>query len=97
MEGSLELLSVCKLKNYRLGIITNGESLLQRIKLKKLGIERYFEVVVISEEVGISKPHGVIFRKAVDMLGVQVGHSISIGDHLYNDIYGASLEGLYTI
>ncbi|MDY7220936.1 HAD-IA family hydrolase [Halalkalibacterium halodurans] len=97
MEGSLELLSVCKLKNYRLGIITNGESLLQRIKLKKLGIERYFEVVVISEEVGISKPHGVIFRKAVDMLGVQVGHSIYIGDHLYNDIYGASLEGLYTI
>lgn len=50
------LLQECKLKKYKLGLITDGRSVTQRNKLKALGIENSFDKVVVSEEFGSTKP-----------------------------------------
>lgn len=55
-EGAEEILEFCKIKGYKLGLISDGRSLTQRNKLKSLGIEDKFDKIIISEEFGFTKP-----------------------------------------
>jgi len=80
-----------------LGLITNGLQVVQRSRLAKSSIGDAFEVVVISEEVGCSKPHPGIF----DVAFAQMGHPrkdevLMIGDSLTSDIKGGSDYGIDT-
>jgi putative hydrolase of the HAD superfamily len=52
-----QFLTTLKESKMPLGLITDGRSITQRNKLKALGIEHYFDDVIISEEFGTSKPH----------------------------------------
>ena len=45
-----------KQKGYKLGLITDGFSVTQRNKIKSLGLENVFDLVIISEEFGFEKP-----------------------------------------
>ncbi|UTA68414.1 HAD family hydrolase [Emticicia sp. 21SJ11W-3] len=51
------LLSELKSNKVKTGLITDGFSITQRNKLKALGLDSYFDSIVISEEFGTSKPH----------------------------------------
>ena len=52
------------LKNFgKTGLITDGRSLTQRNKIKALGIENYFDKILISEETGYSKPDLRLFEQ----------------------------------
>lgn len=51
------------LEGYRLGIISNGKSIQQRAKLSCTNIEKYFEIILISEETGFAKPSVDIFMR----------------------------------
>lgn len=55
-EGVKEYLEVLKESDAKLGLITDGRSLTQRNKIKALGLEGFFDVVIISEEFGSEKP-----------------------------------------
>lgn len=74
---------------YKLHIITNGFEEVQYIKLKESGLTKYFDVIILSEKVGVKKPHPYIFKKAFKDTGANPKNSIMIGDDLYADIYGA--------
>lgn len=56
-NGVPELLLRFKEKGCFIGLITDGYSLTQRNKLKALGIEELFDLIVISEEFGSEKPN----------------------------------------
>jgi len=56
IEGANDLLDDIKNKGYKIGLITDGRSITQRNKLKALGIEGLFDLIIISEEFGSSKP-----------------------------------------
>ena len=45
------------------GLITDGRSLTQRNKIKALGLENYFDKIIISEEIGYSKPDIRLFNE----------------------------------
>ena len=49
-------------KIYKLGIISDGRSLTQRNKIKALGLEFFFDDILISEETGYSKPSEEPYR-----------------------------------
>lgn len=53
---TISLLDNLLLNDYNLGLITDGRSVQQRNKIKSLGIEKYFQGIVISEEFGSEKP-----------------------------------------
>ncbi len=76
-------------KKYELHIITNGFEEVQYIKLTESGIINYFKEIILSEKVGVKKPHPYIFKKAFALSGAVNKNSIMIGDDLYADIYGA--------
>ncbi|MBY5921038.1 pyrimidine 5'-nucleotidase [Ferrimonas balearica] len=81
----------------RLGIITNGFTELQSIRLERTGLAEAFELVVISEEVGITKPHAGIFQHALEMMGQPDKQQVlMVGDNLHTDILGGFNAGLNT-
>ncbi|MGJ1266071.1 HAD family hydrolase [Sphingobacterium spiritivorum] len=61
-EGAMDLLEFCKLNKYSIGLITDGRSITQRNKLKALGIENFFDQIIVSEEFGSEKPDERNFR-----------------------------------
>ena len=80
-----------------LGLVTNGTVRGQERKLDVLGLRRYFQTVVVSEAVGVKKPHAAIFQYALAGVGIAAEHAWFVGDHPENDILGASRAGLRTV
>ena len=84
-------------ERYFLHIITNGFDEVQRLKLEKSGIKKYFTTVTTSEEVGVKKPNPLIFSTAVNKAKTHAKSSIMIGDSFEADILGAENAGMKTI
>lgn len=82
---------------YRLHLITNGfrEQACTKIELSDLG--KYFDTVVISENVGVNKPHSGIFEYALKGAGAEKETSVMIGDSIEADIRGAMSFGMDAI
>jgi putative hydrolase of the HAD superfamily len=91
--GSHEILSYLKEK-YNLHIITNGFKEVQYIKLSNCGLDKYFDKVFISEEIGYKKPHPEIFRYAITSVNAKKTESIMIGDDYNVDVIGAKDFGI---
>ena len=56
LPGAVSLLNAIR-GNAKIGIITNGFSALQQVRLERTGLRDYFDLLVISEEVGVAKPN----------------------------------------
>jgi len=83
--------------NYNMHIITNGFKEVQRKKLKKSGLSKYFKTITISENVGFKKPNKEIFLHAISKANAQIKSSIMIGDNFNADIIGAKSIGMKAI
>ena len=87
-DGAIELIEDLSSK-YILSIVTNGLTSVQEKRFKKSIITKYFKDIVISENIGISKPHPDIFEHAINNLGVFAKDEVlMIGDNLGSDIKG---------
>lgn len=91
------MLEALKARSILLGIITNGRGQFQFDNIVALGIEKYFETILISEWEGMKKPNPEIFEKAIKQLNVLANESVFIGDHPENDIKAARKVGMKTI
>lgn len=82
---------------YRLAIITNGLKEVQRLRLARSTVGRFFQPVIISQEVGASKPDPRIFDAAFAKMGAPARSEVLIiGDSLSSDIAGGSAYGIDT-
>ncbi len=81
---------------YRLGIIAN-QSLGARERLEKLGVLKYFDLPIISAEVGFSKPSPILFREALYKAQTTADRCFMVGDKLTNDIAPAKALGFGTV
>ncbi len=84
-------------QRFRLGLVTNGASDLQREKVAGAGLERYFQTIVVSGEVGVGKPDRRVFTRALDALNSSPDDAVMIGDSLRCDIGGAQAMGMSCI
>jgi putative hydrolase of the HAD superfamily len=82
------------LSNHRLGIISNGNTEQQTKKLCQTGIAERFDIVVISEDIGVSKPEPGIFLSACRRAGVEARQCNYVGDSLQNDALAAEVVGM---
>lgn len=81
----------------RLALVTNGLSDVQRTRIERLDLTKYFDVVVISAEVGCAKPSIEIFDRAFERLGSPSKKSaLMVGDSLSSDIQGGTNYGIAT-
>jgi putative hydrolase of the HAD superfamily len=96
VAGAIELLEALR-GRCRLGIVTNNSTAEQTEKLRALDIARYFDAVVISEDVGITKPDPEIFAIALQRIGARAQDAVFIGDNWTNDIAGARAAGMAAV
>ncbi|MGR5177307.1 pyrimidine 5'-nucleotidase [Vibrio mediterranei] len=96
LPGAKELLDALSGKA-KLGIITNGFTELQAIRLERTGLTKYFEHVVISEEVGVAKPDLGIFDYAHQLMGLPCkSRVLMVGDNPHSDVLGGINFGIET-
>lgn len=82
------------LKNFQLGIITNGNTAQQKKKIANLNLTDWFEHVVISEEVGYSKPSSQIFEIAARLFNTELEKCVYIGDKKNDDALASCKAGM---
>jgi putative hydrolase of the HAD superfamily len=80
--------------DYKIGLLTNGAPDLQREKIAASGLEKYFDAIVVSGELGIGKPKPEIFLHLLEKLDVTVNQAVMVGNSLERDIAGARNAGL---
>ena len=88
-DDALDLFASMKRAHIPLALITNGASDTQRDKLRTLGIESWFDAIVVSGELGVAKPDPSVFDLALDQLEVDREHVWHVGDNLMTDVAGA--------
>ncbi|MFP4202518.1 MAG: HAD family hydrolase [Candidatus Acetothermia bacterium] len=102
-EGSLHLFEevpevIGDLKGaFKLGMLTNGPSDLQRSKIEVLDIESWFDDIVVSGEHGLAKPDPGIFEIALNRLEAGTEETVYIGNSPQYDILGANNAGIPVI
>jgi HAD superfamily hydrolase (TIGR01509 family) len=79
------------------GIITNGPSDIQWPKIRLLGIENHFPVIVVSGDVGVWKPDPRIFEIALERCGFTAEDAIYVGDSIEADMPGARAAGVRSV
>jgi len=75
-------------------IVTNGITQIQRSRLALSPLKDYVTDVVISEEVGLSKPRPEIFQLALKRQGLRPCDALMVGDGVNSDIRGANNAGI---
>jgi len=76
-------------EKYTLGIVSNGNSY-----PRKLGLEDYFQFIILAQDVGIEKPDPGIFHLAVEKSGCLPDELLYVGDSQKDDIVGARRAGI---
>jgi len=102
--GSLELKRCARRtlvrlsKRYELGLISNFTyAPVIYAALRKLGVNRFFSAVLVSEDVGWRKPNRKIFQEALRRLGVKAEDAVYVGDSPLEDVGGAASAGMRTV
>lgn len=90
----INLLEKLKTDHFVLGMITNGFGQFQMDNIKALEIEKFFDVILVSEWEGMKKPNPQLFMSALEKLHVLPHESIFLGDHPENDVKGAQDVGM---
>jgi putative hydrolase of the HAD superfamily len=96
-SGLVEMLILLRKQGYLLGIISNGRGEFQAHAIEGLGIQDYFDVILISEFEQIRKPEAEIFHRAAQRLGVIHQDCVFVGDNPEADIIGAKNAGMKVI
>mmetsp|Transcript_1478 Transcript_1478/g.3097 ORF Transcript_1478/g.3097 Transcript_1478/m.3097 type:complete len:275 (-) Transcript_1478:17-841(-) len=102
MDGAATVLAkLHAVPGLRLGIVSNAsDSNKQIAALEATGLVSVFsrEAIVISADVGASKPNPAIFEAAIQRLGVEASSKVAmVGDMLFQDVFGARQAGLRSI
>ncbi|MBQ1257049.1 MAG: YjjG family noncanonical pyrimidine nucleotidase, partial [Clostridia bacterium] len=78
-----------------IAIVTNGIATIQRPRMENCSLRPFFSEIVISEEVGFSKPRPEMLLIALQKLGgIDVKDALMIGDSLTSDMRAAQNAGI---
>ncbi|MYN70588.1 HAD-IA family hydrolase [Streptococcus suis] len=86
-----EIFSWCKEHGIAIGMITNGPYRHQLRKIRTMGLFDWFEPenILISGQIGITKPNPAIFHLMEERLGMSGEDVYYLGDSFENDVVGA--------
>ena len=97
VPGAVELLDYLTERGYPLYILSNGFAEVQSRKLESGGISHYFKRLILSDEIGITKPDRRLFDYALQIVGAAASETLIVGDNYDADILGAMNAGWKTI
>ena len=96
LDGVMEMLEALHPK-VKMGIITNGFTELQQQRLQNTQTEKFFDIVVVSEQIGVAKPDRKVFDYAFSQMDdLDKTKILMVGDTLASDILGGYNSGIDT-
>lgn len=87
-KDALEFLERCKRNSIKICLLTDLTAEIQFKKIIQLGIGKYIDYIVSSEEAGVEKPHPYMFKLGLEKLQINSSQAIVVGDSLSRDILG---------
>jgi HAD superfamily hydrolase (TIGR01549 family) len=97
VPSAIQLLDALRRAGARIVLITNGGTQAQYLKLDRLGLRRWLDDVVVSEEVGCEKPSREYFEIALARARCGPSECVVVGDLWHTDIIGAHRMGIDAI
>ena len=100
IPGAADMLHALAQRGQRLALTADSRPLTPPNVLRQHGLLGLFEYLAISEVVGVSKPHPLMFTTVLDALGIaraQYGSVAMVGNSLERDIAGANRLGLVSV
>jgi putative hydrolase of the HAD superfamily len=98
MDGAAQALQDLRESSYRLGIISNAAySPFLTWTLDHFKLLEFFELVVVSADVGTRKPWPQIFHIALERMGLPPTHVAYIGDDYRKDVVASKRVGMRAI
>jgi uncharacterized oxidoreductase len=92
-DGVLDILHDLH-KDYRLGILSNGQGDFVRPELAELEIDHLFEAVVVSSDHGYRKPDPRLFQHGAAAFGLSVSSVVHVGSINHSDGQSAARAGM---
>jgi putative hydrolase of the HAD superfamily len=83
--------------SYRLALVSDAQPFYAHPEIRAVGLEGYFDPIVISADYGFRKPDRRLFQAALDSLGLGPNEAVFVGNDMYRDIYGAGQIGMRTV
>jgi putative hydrolase of the HAD superfamily len=97
IPGTKEMLGALK-DLYRLGLLTNfTHPPAAREIIDRIGLTPFFDVVLISGELGYRKPHPLVFHRLIEHMEAEKNQILYVGDDPEPDINGAQRAGLQPV
>jgi putative hydrolase of the HAD superfamily len=81
----------------RLAVVSDAPAREAWLRLTYLNFHHIFDHVVTFEDTGERKPHEAPFRRVLELLQVEPGEALMIGDWEERDVVGAAQVGMKTV
>ena len=93
-DGVIDLMEALKAKNKKIYLLSNAQSNFTRPELRYLGLEPYFDGILISSEEACKKPGKSFYNTLLDRYKLNPKETIMIGNDSISDIRGSYEVGL---
>ncbi len=97
VHGLFKFLADCKENGTKVVVVTDLTTSIQCQKIVGLGLNKYVDILVTSEEVGVEKPNPSCFKLALEKTQCQANEAIIIGDNYECDVVGARALKIHSI
>jgi len=84
-------------QRYKLAALSDAQSAWALPEMQAVGIDGYFNPIIVSGDLGYRKPDGRIFKAALDGLKMRPEEVLFVGNDMYRDVFGASQAGMKTV
>jgi putative hydrolase of the HAD superfamily len=82
---------------FALAVVSDGQSAWALPEMRALGIDGYFDPIVISSDYGFRKPDPRLFQVALNGIGAGPEEVLFVGNDMYRDVFGARQIGMKTV
>jgi putative hydrolase of the HAD superfamily len=84
-------------QRFKLAALSDAQSAWALPEMRAVGIEGYFQPIIVSGDLGFRKPDKRIFEAALNGLDLPPENVLFVGNDMYRDIYGAKQFGMKTV
>ncbi|MGD0089187.1 MAG: HAD family hydrolase [Planctomycetota bacterium] len=98
-EDALDAFKRLQAAGFRLGIVSQGYTVKQAVKLVRLRLLPYLDkrAIFFSDQLGMSKANPKFYQRSAELLGVPQGQCMHVGDRPDRDIDPANAAGWLTV
>ncbi len=97
--NALHVLKVFKNSDLKTGLVTDsdGKKIFKQKRIAKLGLKTFFDVVIMSDDVGVNKPSVKVFKALCESLNLNPEELVIIGNDPVRDLKNSKNLGFTTV